>query len=460
MAITDEESARAWLDTQSDRRIHIAFAARSALRGLPGIGVQSSWYLSLTVLPALRATLTSVVGASSKRRTAGTTLLIAAEHAKTAASFDSLETPAFQSMLSAANSVYSITPDPRSHKNPSARAANRSAKAMQQALNGLALAKDPRPSVAPKLDRDAFERAFSANEKDAFLLEKHGPARIFRFPIWHETQTKSFSEPEGIAQCYVKLTEFFDSDPAWSFWKRWLDGMRRGEPEPWKLQEQIALIGAEDEKPFAIWEGPDAPARIAEEIESIENAFAAQAPERPSFPEHEPESVAHILDFPTSANAAVTAAIDQITYGFEVFRSMSGLNETPELLKPLEAVPENLNVISQLLRSSEDTREREGKLREEIGRLRAKIAQLETELAKAKDDAELKSKPWLKKAAVLCCSVGALCSTVWMVSGDEIGPKQRSEKVMEYWEFIFGPILPTSTSPIGEPPSLPPKRNL
>lgn len=59
----------------------------------------------------------------------------------------------------------------------------------------------------------------------------------------------------------------FESAPeTWEFWARWLEGMRKGEPLPWALQEQVALIGKDDD--FKIWE--EGPAAIAAEIKKIE----------------------------------------------------------------------------------------------------------------------------------------------------------------------------------------------
>jgi hypothetical protein len=51
----------------------------------------------------------------------------------------------------------------------------------------------------------------------------------------------------------------------WAFWATWYDRAMAGDPLPWDLQEQIALI------PNEIWEtGPEA---VAKEIERIEAEF-------------------------------------------------------------------------------------------------------------------------------------------------------------------------------------------
>lgn len=60
-----------------------------------------------------------------------------------------------------------------------------------------------------------------------------------------------------------------DAGVPWAFWAEWYAREMAGDPLPWKLQEQIALI------PNEIWEaGPEA---VAEEIERIEAEFELRA---------------------------------------------------------------------------------------------------------------------------------------------------------------------------------------
>lgn len=103
--------------------------------------------------------------------------------------------------------------------------------------------------------------AFSACDWDAEHLSSKDIETVFRRPLWPQEIRGEIppGEPEGLAEGYAKLTAFFDSDPhVWSFWKRWLEGMRTGQPMDWHLQEQIALI------PNEIWQaGPKA---VAKEI--------------------------------------------------------------------------------------------------------------------------------------------------------------------------------------------------
>jgi hypothetical protein len=63
----------------------------------------------------------------------------------------------------------------------------------------------------------------------------------------------------------VGKTDFLRAGGAWTFWAKWYDRAIAGDPLPWDLQEQIALI------PNEIWEaGPEA---VAAEIARIEAEF-------------------------------------------------------------------------------------------------------------------------------------------------------------------------------------------
>jgi hypothetical protein len=86
-------------------------------------------------------------------------------------------------------------------------------------------------------------------------------APVFGTPLWPDGAV-----PEDLAAALDTLRAFWDADPeTWGFWRRWYDGMLAGQPLPWDLQEQVALI------PDDIWEaGPEA---VAREIAKIEARF-------------------------------------------------------------------------------------------------------------------------------------------------------------------------------------------
>lgn len=208
--IIDEDSAEAWLKTHSDQRVHVAFATRAALRGVGGLGFAKPETLGRLALLVLRAMLTSGV--------AGT-----------------WPTPEVSEPVKSA--AYSAA----------ATAAAYSAAATDSAITAAAAA------------------AYSACEQDAGFLESMDLRAVFKEPLWPKEPRGDVpaDEPNGLAEGYAKLTDFFDSDPqVWGFWKLWLEGMRNGQPMDWGLQEQVALI------PDDIWEaGPEA---VAKEIRRIQ----------------------------------------------------------------------------------------------------------------------------------------------------------------------------------------------
>jgi len=85
---------------------------------------------------------------------------------------------------------------------------------------------------------------------------------MMRQPLWHEGRPPSELRPESFGPT------LFDTDPRFAFFARWYDGMLRGEPLPWDLQEKVARI------PEETWKaGADA---VAAAIEEIEAAFLAE----------------------------------------------------------------------------------------------------------------------------------------------------------------------------------------
>ena len=242
-----------------------------------------------------------------------------------------------------------------------------------------------------------------------------------------------------------EFEKFITIQNEFAFWRDWYQGFLDGKPLDWELQRRVALI------PDADWE--QGPEHIAELIEVIRADFAKEqvAPE-PRAQEFEPDNVNQLFQYPKSVSASLSHSSSTILQGFEAFRQESGINETPEFLAPLEAIPTYLNRISTLLTTQLQSAASEQALREEIGRLNAKVAQLETEVIKLKTDLDTQKKPWFGKTTTLSAGIATLVSGLWIVSGDEIGPKQRRETLTEYWEFFF-PLEQQNTQP-PEPPKL------
>ena len=80
--------------------------------------------------------------------------------------------------------------------------------------------------------------------------------------LWHAEPV-----PEGLLKNWARFKTFTGSAPeVWAFWLRWYEGMLKGQPLDWDLQEMVALIPEDD------WEkGPE---HIAEMIREIEANWA------------------------------------------------------------------------------------------------------------------------------------------------------------------------------------------
>ncbi|RYG92717.1 hypothetical protein EU803_01005 [Loktanella sp. IMCC34160] len=249
------------------------------------------------------------------------------------------------------------------------------------------------------------------------------------------------SEPDWIFETLKNRENLLNSGAEWDFWRRWYQGKLTGQPLDWEVQRRVALIPDKD------WKG--GVAHIAEVIEKIEREWRAeQGQADPRAPEFEPASVEELLKHPRSVSASLAAQSDVISSGLAAFIHETGLNETPEFMKPIEAVPASLGRIQTILLTPKRSAETEEALRQEIGRLNAKVVWLEQELVRLRSDLEQQKKPWFGKAAVLAPCVAAIVSAVWVVSGDELGPRKRLETLAEYWHFVFPETVEKNEQPI------------
>mgnify|MGYP001795576742 CR=1 FL=1 len=240
--ITDEESARAWLKDRP-REVQVAFAARAALRALPGIATEGAATLNRIALPVLRAILTSTV--STVRRT---------DDVKTAA--ESADLSALSADYSAASAALSAA----AAAVPSALSAYSAADSASSAAESAvlsALSADSADLSAP------LSAAWAAADRDAGNLgAKESPDLVFHYTLWPEAAL-----PEGLDGALAELQSFWAKNPqTWDFWARWYAGMLAGTPLPWDLQEAVALIADED------WDA--GPERVAKRIREIEDDFA------------------------------------------------------------------------------------------------------------------------------------------------------------------------------------------
>jgi hypothetical protein len=267
--ITDEDSSRAWLETQP-QEVVVAFAVRCALWAFPVLGRADDEALAEIALPVLRAMLTSGVAA------VGPTPDV--RRASRAAAEGSADT-AYIAYAAQADSAYATA-------TIAAQIAAGDA-AKDSAANAAIIAVDANTDVAVSVrpygtgaygtgpygaDTDARSTVWRAISSDATTFEgEAGLIFTINTPVWPEAwAVKPLAEPMD------KLRTFWAADPGvWDFWRDWYDGMLAGTPMDWALQEAVALI------PDGIWDA--GPAAVAAEIERIRAEFqggvAADQPE-------------------------------------------------------------------------------------------------------------------------------------------------------------------------------------
>jgi len=249
MVEMDRESAAAWLEDKP-REVQVAFAARCALRALPGLGFAGERRFIALGLPVFRALISASVASTASlpeieaasRKAAGDAqnacmmnrdfifVWAASKAAEAAADSQDLTTHVVDCMASAERFDHSgMVADGRSHSS-----------------------------------FDHSQEFRSAATADAGEIDIAGPAAVFDRPLWHRNPM-----PPGVHKGFDLLGRLLAADTeTWGFWREWYQGMLDGQPMDWELQKRVALI------PDADWEkGPE---HIARKIEEIESTFLAE----------------------------------------------------------------------------------------------------------------------------------------------------------------------------------------
>ena len=225
---------------RANRSTQLAVGSRVALRATASLGRIPFADLGQVILPNVRATITAASVAQAKNEK----LRLAADRAAEGSS---------EQALSKAHTLgYPCT---------------------QAAFTASSIAYAAGFQRNSEYDGDAFEavvqgcRYFeytvnqTAARRDLDIGNSTVPHAIFLRPLWpNGSIPKIWKDP------FLHLSDFWSlEEPIWSFWQRWYEGMLKGDPLPWELQRQVALIDN------AIWDaGPEA---VAEEIARIEARF-------------------------------------------------------------------------------------------------------------------------------------------------------------------------------------------
>lgn len=256
VAITDIESAEEWARSVS-QEARVAFAARCALRALPGVGMAVPWWDDRRILHVLRALLLSGLAANGRQHElrkpwddVSMTAMSDSGYGPTSANAAYMAASAADSALYVAINHESLSLD---------TAVLNASKAAESCAGAVfwAIASDDQSEPDPT-GIAARSSAYAVAGSDMARLASNDQEGLFGRPLWHGGEM-----PEGLRVGYGRMEAFWRSKgDSWGFWERWYEGMLEGRPMPWELQEAVALI------PDDIWD--EGPGRVADEIRKLE----------------------------------------------------------------------------------------------------------------------------------------------------------------------------------------------
>ncbi|WP_094022989.1 hypothetical protein [Maliponia aquimaris] len=264
MEFEDRKAFEAWLKEQS-QEVCVAIATRAALRVWLFIVAPRFWKAtdearkvqqSLVLLTA-RCNLISGVTSTNPTPEIG----IAANAATHAAAFGAnANAAAGAANANAANAANAAANAATNAANAAANAATNAANAADAAAIAATNATN---ATFAALAADAAYAAAAAFAADAACADAAlTPIAMMSTRLWHDPGPPEKLTPEDIGPTPL------DTDPRFDFFRRWYDGMVRGQPLDWELQRRVALI------PPDTWEtGVDA---VAEAIAQIEAAWGAE----------------------------------------------------------------------------------------------------------------------------------------------------------------------------------------
>ncbi|WP_299739022.1 hypothetical protein [uncultured Roseobacter sp.] len=239
--IVDQTSARAWLETKG-HQTRIRFAARCALRGLPGIGLWSETVESGFAFASFRAAfITTAVATSKDSHSLDLAEAVAATRANSNSGLGGgapvqIATDAGDGLIFALG------------------AAATSDNSVESAVGSLRCSSGViRKSADGTENVSEGQAAFSAASMDAnAFLDMESRA------LWGDEVT-----PEIIQSGWNALkNQLAINGQDWAFWIEWYEGILKGEPLPLDLTRRIAL-----EVTDADWDA--GPKRVSERIEEI-----------------------------------------------------------------------------------------------------------------------------------------------------------------------------------------------
>jgi hypothetical protein len=247
LAVTNDQEFRAWLEGQP-QEVCVAIAFRAALRVLPLVALTRSddKRAADLALKSFRAILTSGVSAFGP-----TPDVKAAANAAAYATHAAAIAAAQAAAIAAANAAHAAAYAAAYAAHAAANAATHAAAhAADAAANAAYAATYAATHAAADAAANAAARADTTPPSGSLM------SSAIAVPLELQAAIDAFAAGKA---------DLLRTGGPWTFWAKWYDRAMAGDPLPWGLQEQIALI------PNEVWKaGPEA---VAVEIARLEAEF-------------------------------------------------------------------------------------------------------------------------------------------------------------------------------------------
>lgn len=367
MPVKNDEEFRAWLEEQP-KAVCTAIAYRAAMRVLPlaALWRDHSKVGSRFALAAFRTSLISGVAAVGPAHDLKAAAYTAADAADAAAS-------AGHAAYAAANAVtraVARTADAATYAagDAAARAAGTAADATKAADSAVDAVDAAASAVARAAARPPVARAARAVARGTVSAAAYADTDLASDIIMRSAIAVPPEVLDAIEAHAVGKTDILRAGGPWTFWAKWYDRAMAGDPLPWDLQEQIALI------PSEVWEaGPEA---VAEEIARIEEEFSGP-PLDNAAAAREAQRLASV---PTYFADIFDSASISVSYHVDLFLKKADLNTLPDGFQALDKVSASFASLAEVLRQSDDNVGQIAALKVELKAANAVIQELRREL--------------------------------------------------------------------------------
>jgi hypothetical protein len=352
VAVTNEEEFKAWLEGQP-REVCVAIAYRAAMRVLP-LATQATRRARANrrereknaALANLRVAISIVAAAVGSR-----------SNSRNWSDLSTVSDNGFEGSFGACVAVASAYGVARSRKN--ARNA-RAEKALREEV-----------AMAARSAAWAAEECGGFSAKSAFWFSTYadtdlGPVDLMAVAIEVPEKLEA-----AIARYAEGKTDLLQAGGPWTFWAEWYRRAMAGDPLPWDLQEQIALI------PNEIWEaGPEA---VTARIEKIQHEFHGEPLDQDALRTH----AKSILQSPSLHADAALSAANLIENAVATYKREVPTNSLPDGFERFEDLSARFGGISVVLLSDRSKDEKIEALQAQINALHAEKLALQRALSDA-----------------------------------------------------------------------------